>query len=265
MALMSAYDAAAPSFDRHRALPDAAADAIRTAILAHIDGSLRPRLLDLGAGTGRIGRPFVTAGDDYVGVDLSLGMLREFVRRAGEDGNTPGLVQTDGRRLPFRDATFGAVMLIQMFGGMRGWEPLITEARRVLRSAGVLVIGRSALPADGVDARMKQRLVSLLGGRGVQLDAMNAREVVAHWLASAATGRTRVVVGAWDVDRTPRDFLDRHPTGARFSALPGRVKKEALSRLESWATETFGSLDAKFSERHAFELQVFKFQQGLSR
>ena len=43
----------------------------------------RARLLDLGAGTGRIGRPFVAAGDDYVGVDLSLGMLREFARRAG--------------------------------------------------------------------------------------------------------------------------------------------------------------------------------------
>src|SRR5437899_982035 len=63
----SAYDAAAPTFDRHRALPDGAAPAIRAAVLAAAGHSSRPRLLDLGAGSGRIGWPFVAAGDDYVG------------------------------------------------------------------------------------------------------------------------------------------------------------------------------------------------------
>jgi len=49
---MSAYDAAAPAFDRHRPLPAGATQAIRTAILAALDVA-SPRLLDLGAGTGR--------------------------------------------------------------------------------------------------------------------------------------------------------------------------------------------------------------------
>jgi predicted RNA methylase len=31
-------------------------------------GAKSPRLLDVGAGTGRIGATFVAAGDDYVGV-----------------------------------------------------------------------------------------------------------------------------------------------------------------------------------------------------
>jgi predicted TPR repeat methyltransferase len=72
----SAYDTAAPAFDRHRALPDGVPQAIRAAVVA-ATGAPSPRLLDLGAGAGRIGRPFVAAGDDYVGIDLSLGMLRE--------------------------------------------------------------------------------------------------------------------------------------------------------------------------------------------
>src|ERR1700688_4463953 len=110
-ATMSAYDAAAPSFERHRALPAGAPQAIRTAILAALDGA-SPRLLDLGAGTGRIGEPFVAAGDDYVGIGLSLGIVREFARRP-----MPRLAQADGRRLPFPDATFDAVLLIQVFGG----------------------------------------------------------------------------------------------------------------------------------------------------
>src|ERR1700728_3783692 len=101
---MSAYDAAAPSFDRHRALPEEAVEAIRSAVLGAIGKAARPRLLDLGAGTGRIGWPFVAADDDYVGVDLSLGMLREFMRRANEwSGCTPCLAEADGESLPFRD------------------------------------------------------------------------------------------------------------------------------------------------------------------
>src|SRR5262249_21193069 len=105
-AFMSLYDAAAPSFDRHRALPDGVAPAIRAAVLASVGEVRQPRLLDLGAGTGRIGWPFVAAGDDYVGIDLSLGMLRAFMGRAECSGAPARLAQADGQRLPFPDATF---------------------------------------------------------------------------------------------------------------------------------------------------------------
>ena len=157
---MSAYDAAAPTFDRHRALPEAVRQAIRAAVLAAL-ASPSPRLLDLGAGTGRIGEAFAAAGDDYVGVDLSLGMLRAFAARDGETG-APRLAQTDGERLPFGGATFDAVLLIQVFGGMRGWRRVLAEARRVLRPDGALVLGRTVAPPDGLDARLRDQLAQIL-------------------------------------------------------------------------------------------------------
>src|SRR6266851_3692697 len=93
-------------------------EAIRAAVLDVLGGTSHPRVLDLGAGSGRIGRAFVAAGDDYVGVDLSLGMLRQFARRGDMNGRRPRLLQADGERLPFGDATFDAVLLIQVFGGL---------------------------------------------------------------------------------------------------------------------------------------------------
>ena len=261
MVPMSLYDAAAPSFDRHRALPAGVPESIRSAILASLDAPSRPRLMDLGAGSGRIGWPFVKAGDDYVGVDLSFGMLQAFRQRAGqEDGSAPRLVQADGQHLPFCDATFDGVMLIQVFGGMRGWRRLLAEARRVLRSTGTMVMGRSVTPADGLDARMKQRLASLLDEMGVRPQPMNPRDDAQRLLESAADGGTRVVAATWNSERTPRAFLDRHETGARFSALPPPVKEEALRKLAAWAAATFGSLDAVIREPHRFELLVFKFR-----
>jgi ubiquinone/menaquinone biosynthesis C-methylase UbiE len=250
----SPFDAGAPSFDRHRSLPDGVPQAIRAAVLAAARVP-SPRLLDLGAGTGRIGRPFVAATDDYVGIDLSLGMLREFARHMEQP---PPLAQADGERLPFADATFDAVLMIQVFGGMRGWRRVLGEARRVLRPRGALLIGRAVAPADGLDARLKQRLAELLAERSIAIDRRNVREDVERALGETATRRV-VTVATWSAERTPRRYLDRQRTGARFAALPAAVAEPTLAALADWAAATFGGLDAAVTEPHAFELQIFSF------
>jgi ubiquinone/menaquinone biosynthesis C-methylase UbiE len=252
-----AFASVAPSFERHRALPDGVPEAIRALVREAADAS-SPRVLDLGAGTGRIGIPFIAAGDDYVGVDLSFGMLSEFKRRAAECAAAPRLLQADGERLPFHDATFDAIMLIQIFGGMRGWRRVLTEARRVLRGAGVLVLGRTLAPPEGLDARMKQQLALLLDEIGAAAGRTNTRQDAQGWLEQQARG-TRLVAATWTASRTPRGFIERHRTGARFSALPQTVKEDAMRRLAAWAATAFGSLDAASVEPHQFELQLFRF------
>lgn len=254
---MSTYDLVAPTYDEFRALSDGVVGRIRAAVLQALAPSPRPRLLDLGAGSGRIGRAFVAAGDDYVGVDLSLGMLRQFARRSDTDGRVARLVRADGERLPFADATFHGVLLVQVFGGLEDWRRFVDEARRVLRSPGALILGRGVLPDDGVDARMKAHLDGILDGMGVARGKKNARDDAQRWLASTAGGGAPLVAAAWDAERTPRGFLVRHRTGARFSMLPEPIKDEALSRLAAWAVREFGSLDAPSTERHTFELRTF--------
>ncbi len=262
---MSAYDATAPSFDRHRALPEGVAGAIRATILGALEPS-RPRILDLGAGTGRIGLSFAAASDDYVGMDLSFGMLSEFAGRASiEAMRRPLLAQADGRRLPFCAATFDAVMLIQVFGGMRQWRAVLAEARRVLQPAGALILGRSVAPAEGVDAAMKQRLALILDEMGVAARAGNTREEAERWLQAEAAESSRIVAAYWTAERTPRGFLERHRTGARFAKLPEPVKDEALQKLAAWAAETFRSLDSVSAERHQFELRIFRFGEEARR
>src|SRR5215472_16635066 len=105
---ISPFDAAAPCFEHHRALPDSVAVTVRAAVLAAIGGGIPSSILDLGAGSGRFGWPFVAAGDDYLGLDLSTGMLRAFAAR--QTGNHKArLVQADDRQMPFADAVFDAV------------------------------------------------------------------------------------------------------------------------------------------------------------
>ena len=253
----AAFDATAHEYARHRALPEGVAASIRSAVLASAGGGSKPSVLDLGAGTGRIGWPFVAAGDNYLGVDVSLAMLHEFMRRdAG--GRTPRLACCEGESLPFRDGLFDVVMLIQVIGGARGWRRLVAEARRVLHGDGSLVIGKTVAPADGIDASLKARLAEILEELGVQADEKQAGKALS-WLESVAREKQVVVAASWSSERSPCGFLDRKPTGARFLELPLAVREEALRRLTDWATATFGSLERVHAESYAFELTTFRF------
>ena len=211
--LMASYDATAPTYDAHRALPPGAVRAIRARVLDAVGHTPRPRLLDLGAGSGRVGRAFVAAGDDYVGVDLSPGMLRQFAGRTDTGGRAPRLVRADGTRLPFGDAAFDLVLLVQVFGGMDEWRPFVDEVLRVLRPAGALVLGRTAMPEDGVDGRMKARLDGILAEMGVAHERKNAREEVqarAGSIGARRRVRRRGGLGRRaDAARVPRASPDR--------------------------------------------------------
>ena len=257
----SAYDALAPGFERQRTLPAGVPQSVRAAVMAGLGHGGRRRVLDLGAGSGRFGWPFIAAGDDYVGMDLSAGMLRTFAQRyVGR--RLPALVQADGRALPFPATCFDLVLLIAVFGDLLDWRPLVDEARRVLRPNGMIAIGRTALPDDGIDARLKERLEILLDERMSRQPRKTGRQRAAQHLIATASTMTELVAASWTAKRSPRQFLDRHAGGARFSRLPLPIREDALRALAGWAQTQFGSPDTTFVEAHRFEMQLFKFHEG---
>jgi ubiquinone/menaquinone biosynthesis C-methylase UbiE len=261
-ATVSAYDGMAAAFERRRKLPDGVARSIRGAIVAETFPVERPLVLDLGAGTGRIGWPFVASGDAYIGLDLSFGMLHRFAERGGP---VPHLIQGDGAALPFADASFDAVILVQVLSGSHGWRRIAAEARRVLRSSGVLVTGQTVAPADGIDARMKQqaaRIVEDLGASPYSPYQSKSGDQARDWLRQSATVTRTLTVGTGIDQRTPGRFIERHGTGARFASLDEPVRQAALHRLATWGVTTFGSLGAVFDETFNFQLQFFRFNQG---
>ena len=278
---MTVYDRMAADFDRRRPLPAGVPEAIRSAVLAALPPG--PLVLDLGCGAGRIGWPFVAAGDRYIAADLSLGMLRAF---AGRDGPAPLLVQADGAQMPFADALFDAVLLVQVLSGAHGWRALLADAMRVLRPedvlpkgtlpkgalpagalpagtlpAGALIVGRVAAPEDGIDARLKTQLAAILDAIDIHPYRDKPRDDALSWLARAMPGRTVTTVATWTAERSPAAFLERHGGGARFSVLDETVKAEAMRELAAWAREQFGSLTAVFAEDYRFELIIHRGQQ----
>lgn len=260
----SAYDAVAATYESHRELPVGVAGTIRPSVWAAASIPEAARVLDLGAGTGRVGRAFAASGDQYVGVDVSRGMLDEFAGALRRESLPVRLVQAAGERLPFADGTFDVALLIQVVSGERGGRRLLQDAIRVLRTSGVLVVGRTVKPLDGVDARMKKRLHEILTEMGVEPDQSPKRRAGAvSWLESVSATQARVTAASWLSQRTPQAFLDRHITGHNFSRMPTAVQEQAQTALRAWGTDTFGALDAEFEERYVLELQIFGFSPDI--
>lgn len=253
--MASTFDLNAAKFERYRALPTGVPEAIRKAVWDSTRTRPWARVLDLGAGSGRIGRAFVEAGDSYVGVDFSLEMLNEFRARNA----TARLVHADGGRLPFADRSFDLVLLMQVLSGTHNWRDLLGETVRVIAPGGFVVVGHTVTPPEGVDARMKRQLARILEEMSVAgHESKKSRDQSLEWLRSCSSHSMQATAASWTAVRTPQEFLERHRSGARFSALPPAVQAEALQKLSAWAEKTWGSLDQGSSEKHTFELYVFK-------
>jgi ubiquinone/menaquinone biosynthesis C-methylase UbiE len=257
---VASFDSAAQSFERHRQFPAGIGHAIRSSVLAMPAASRPARILDLGAGTGRIGRAFVEFGDAYIGIDLSISMMREFTARSDAK---PALVQAEGQRLPFADGAFDLVLLMQVLSGVSDWRKLLAEARRVLKRGGAVIVGHTVDEPFGMEARLKARLAEALAELGANQSVyqkLSAEPL--DWLRQRASGSLQAVAARWTQTRTPREFLARKPTGHRFGALAPSIQEAALAVTSEWAVSVFGSLDTPAVETRSFELNVFTFGES---
>ncbi len=252
---MSSFDLVANRFERYRALPSEVPVAIRQALRAHGGIDTADRLLEVGCGTGRIGAQFNAAGDNYFGLDLSIEMLREFQRKNFARGGN--LLRADGCLLPFGDRIFTAVLMMHVLAA-GNWRGLLAEAQRVLQSGGVLAIGKTEPPPEGIDATMRNRLAELIAGMGIAAPLPD-RSAVREWLRARSSRHIEIRPVRWTLDRTPREFFLRKRTAARFGSLPAEVRETALRSLADWTERSIGPLDRPFSETHHFCLELHWF------
>jgi SAM-dependent methyltransferase len=145
------YDRLAPIYDQWLSGDDAAEPCLQfyLAALADVSG----RVLELGAGTGRICRALASAGATVVGMDESALMLEQAraVPHAPDEG-TPWLVRARFEALPFADGVFAAILLpMRTLGHLT--EPamvhaLFASAHRVLEPGGRFLLDHYNIDRD---------------------------------------------------------------------------------------------------------------------
>lgn len=101
------------------------------------------RVLEVGAGTGRVSRAIAARSRELVCIDYSLNSLKYLRSRAGILGANVHVVHADARYLPFRAGIFNKSISSQVFQSLPRqtvFKDALAEIQRVLGSSGIFVI-----------------------------------------------------------------------------------------------------------------------------
>lgn len=96
------------------------------------------RILDAGCGLGYGTAEVVGEGDSIIGTDISPEALIEARRRYGK--TNVRFLAGSCEALPLADAGFDLVTAFEVIEHLDHWEKLVSEANRVLKPAGVLLV-----------------------------------------------------------------------------------------------------------------------------
>lgn len=205
------------------------------------------RLLEIGAGTGLIGRHFVELGVDYCGLDLSRPMLEVF-RRSESAGSKhrSELIQADSDRpWPLADHSM-AVLFGARVVHLLDPEHTVQEAVRVARPGAPLLIGRVQRDPNSLKSRLRQQK-RLLWTRAepATLDGAEAtRRLLERFVSLGASAIEQTIVASWQGTVTAESILSTWETKAsRGASRWGNVGGPGLSALRNWAQAEVGPLD----------------------
>jgi len=152
------------------------------------------RILDAGAGTGRLAIAMVRSSRSVVAVDRSRSMIARARKKADASalGSRVSFVQADVRSLPFKSSAFASVISIRVLSHYQVLDPMIAEFGRVLRPRGEVVLDASN-PLAGIYRRLVpgvrcptavdffhtvESLRKVMASKGIELSAIKTYSVL---------------------------------------------------------------------------------------
>ncbi len=235
-------------YDATRAIPEAEMSLVVRAMRKRIAG--RGPVIDVGVGTGRFASPLQAAGVEVVGIDNSRGMMAKAIEKG-----VPGLFFADIRRIPFRDKSFEAALLVHVLHLVDDWPMVVRESSRVARREVMSVLETK----EGVDLReeyleLRRRMGHPLvrfehGERGLSERVAPAEVVLVAETEGATVAdeeirhlRERGQSLTWDVPETVhRSIIGRLTSSHAGRSYPTRGRIE----LVTWSAKDLRTADLR--------------------
>jgi SAM-dependent methyltransferase len=257
------FDGQARDFERRVGLPEEDCRAIAEAVLASAAMQPGGALLEIGAGTGMIGRWFPHAGRiRYLGLDLSRGMLDEFRHRPR--AGSAWLAQADASRpWPLPDRSLGAVFSSRAIH-LLPLDHVASELFRVLEPGAACVLGWVERRPESIKARMSREMQRRLRERGFAPRSAGGKRLIAACVERGGVEIPHAAVVRWPAQQTPRQSLTHWASkeGLGGIVLPPGVQEEVLRELAAWAALEFGGLDRSEATEEAYVLEGVRLAGG---
>ncbi|HEX5081016.1 MAG TPA: class I SAM-dependent methyltransferase [Blastocatellia bacterium] len=203
---------------------------------------LGSRILDVGAGTGRVAIPFARKGYSVIAVDASWVMLTSL--RQKSDGARVSAVVGDGTQLPFAAGSFDAAVIARLLYLIPDWQRLLLETLRVLKPGSPLFHewGNGGSNDDWVQIREKARaLFEAVGVRDPFHPGVRIEEDVDAFLAQRGARPIAEIPCEPDGHVTMREFLSRIESGecSYTWKIPPSIHASCVTALLEWAQAWF--------------------------
>lgn len=218
------------------------------------------RVLDIGAGTGRVATAFASFGCRVVALEPAVKMLGELQRKAA--GQPVRVVAAEGARLPFPRSFFDAVVLARVLYVMADWQAVLREAHDALKPGGYILHEWGNGDARETWVHVRERLRTLFQEAGVEHPfhpgARTEADVDAH-LEHLGVIRSAVLPGGPGPSLTLRQFVERIVSG-EFSYVwnvPSAVRERCLMQLTQWCDHTF-DLEQSFPMPRELQWTIFR-------
>lgn len=255
------FDVAADVYDETRALAPEIVTKQTDAILAELRAAGADRLLEVGIGTGRITRPLMERGLRVAGVDIAPRMVAKLREQLGPGHLPPDLLFGDATRLPLRDDSFRAVLMVHVLHLVSDWRAVIDEMRRVLAPGGVFLHDRTRYgegnPWQGT-FRKREALLAKLGFVARKRPGMEEIESVLE----AIGGTLRTAVYAEDDEtEVAADVLERarNRVDSWTWEIPAKIFEEFFPQYEAFVLEDLGGSDSSHITHVTYGLEIWTF------
>jgi SAM-dependent methyltransferase len=254
------FDREAIDFDRRAGVGADVGRAVARAVLDLISAEPNDVILEIGAGTGEIGR-YLGSAARYIGVDSARSMLDVFRSKLPDEPwpRRVGLVQADADETwPVKDGVVAAVFASRVVH-LLDPDHVIAEVRRVCRPGGVFLIGRVRRDPDSPRSRLRTQREALLRdrGRAPRGGGQLTERLVGRLESSGATRIEERTVASWVSTVSPNQILAAWEGMTTMGGieLPAAERATILNDLRDWARRELGDLgrDYEFPERYTLE------------
>lgn len=216
------------------------------------------RVVDLGAGTGKLAIPFAAHGYDVVAVDVAPAMLARL--RAKPGGDRVRIEVADARRLPFDDGSVDLLATSMALQVIPGALQALEEIRRVLRSSGRLLYCELHRPPGSSERQFERAFNSFAVEERCMLPTRPGAtrdEILSYLTAHRFRWHTRTAC-AWQrrttVGAMIASFAERERSfhwSASSQLLDG-----VLPRLRTWAAERYGGDDVELVDHLVYDVTI---------
>jgi SAM-dependent methyltransferase len=254
----SSFDDQALRYDVRAGFPSPVGSLVARSIMEHAGVRADDLVVELGAGTGEIGRHLARLPVRYVGLDASAQMLAVFRAKAGDAAPTLMLADCD-HGWPLPDGVASVIFASRVIHLLEP-DHVTREVRRVVRPRGTLILGRVLREPHSIKSQLRRRRQELLGEAGLspREGEEGTHRVIAACLAAGAQALGRSMVAEWSGATTPATVITGWEGLTRMGdkVVDPPTRAGILAELRRWAETEFGDLERAqpFRERYAIDV-----------